>query len=308
MTDINQAKPTNPALIISAMLSILGGLLTLQLWSMYSTVITWMQDPANPAPWITGYYFVANSVVPILAIGGGIFVLIKRSARLNLILAVAIWLVFNFLDLIFQALWLMWQGDLASFDFNTMISIVLPILSTTELYAFASLIFLLNPILAFVANSVSRKTPNAAAAAAMATSATQTANQGEQQMSNQQPTGYDPQTGAPLYGQPAQGQPTGYDPQTGAPIYQQAPQSWPKPESQLPLVSLILAFFFPLAGIIVGHIALGQMKRNEIPSSNEGMAKAGLILSYVFTAITVVIVFAWVAIFATMMNMDYYDY
>ena len=124
-------------------------------------------------------------------------------------------------------------------------------------------------------------------------------------VSNQQPTGYDPQTGAPIYGQ---GQAIGYDSTTGAPIYAQPgqPQAWPKPESQLPLIALILAFFFPIAGIVVGHIALGQMKRNEIPSTNQGMAKAGLILGYVFTALTVVVVVAYIAIFASIMGGGYY--
>ncbi len=36
------------------------------------------------------------------------------------------------------------------------------------------------------------------------------------------PIGYDPQTGQPIYQQPQQPQITGYDPQTGQPIYQQA--------------------------------------------------------------------------------------
>ena len=130
-------------------------------------------------------------------------------------------------------------------------------------------------------------------------------------MSNQQPSGYDPQTGAPIYGQPVQGQPIGYDSQTGAPIYGQPaqPQAWPKPESPLPLIALIGAFFFPLVGIIVGHIALGQMRRGEIPSSNQGMAKAGLILGYVFSALTAIIVVAYIIIFAVAMGgYDGYGY
>jgi hypothetical protein len=123
-------------------------------------------------------------------------------------------------------------------------------------------------------------------------------------MSNQQPSGYDPQTGAPIYGQPAQSQPIGYDAQTGAPIYGQPaqPQAWPKPESSLPLIALIGAFFFPLVGIIVGHIALGQMRRGEIPSSNQGIAKAGLILGYVFSALTAIIVVAYIVIIAVAMG------
>lgn len=112
-------------------------------------------------------------------------------------------------------------------------------------------------------------------------------------MSDQQPIGYDPQTGAPIYAQ----------------VNQAQPQAWPKPESQLPLIALIGAFFFPIVGIIVGHIALGQMKRGEIPSSNQGLAKAGLILGYVFTALTILAIIAYIAIFAAAMSGGYgYDY
>lgn len=53
-------------------------------------------------------------------------------------------------------------------------------------------------------------------------------------------------------------------------------------ESNLPLAALILAFFVPLAAVIVGHISLSQMKQGLISSRNLGMAKAGLILGYVF--------------------------
>ena len=138
-------------------------------------------------------------------------------------------------------------------------------------------------------------------------------------MTNQQPIGYDPQTGAPIYGQPAQAQPIGYDPQTGAPIYGQPAQAQPigydpqtgapiyqpvymRPESQLPLVALIGGILFPLLGIIVGHIALSQMKRGEIPSSNMGLAKTGLILGYSFMALGFVALFIYIALFAAIVG------
>jgi hypothetical protein len=119
-------------------------------------------------------------------------------------------------------------------------------------------------------------------------------------MTNQQPIGYDPQTGAPIYGQPAQAQPIGYDPQTGAPIYSQP--GYMRPESQLPLVALIGGILFPLLGIIVGHIALSQMKRGEIPSSNMGLAKTGLILGYAFMALGFVALFIYIALFAAIVG------
>jgi hypothetical protein len=122
-------------------------------------------------------------------------------------------------------------------------------------------------------------------------------------MSNQQPIGYDPQTGAPIYAQPVQPQPIGFDPQTGAPIYQ---PGYMRPESQLPLIALLGGILFPLLGIIVGHIALGQMKRGEIPSSNMGLAKIGLILGYVFMGLGFLAVIAYVAIFAAFASSGLY--
>ena len=123
-------------------------------------------------------------------------------------------------------------------------------------------------------------------------------------MTNQQPIGYDPQTGAPIYAQPAQAQPVGYDPQTGAPIYAQT--GYMRPESPLPLIALIGGFLFPLLGIIVGHIALGQMKRGEIPSTNMSLAKTGLILGYVFMALGVVALVIYIALFAALAGSGLY--
>jgi len=104
------------------------------------------------------------------------------------------------------------------------------------------------------------------------------------QPNNQQPIGYDPQTGAPIYGQPG----------------------YMRPESQLPLIALIGGILFPLLGIIVGHIALGQMKRGEIPASNMGLAKTGLILGYVFMGLGILAAIAYIAIFAAFASSGLY--
>jgi hypothetical protein len=79
-----------------------------------------------------------------------------------------------------------------------------------------------------------------------------------------------------------------------------------RPESQLPLIALIGAILFPLVGIIVGHIALGQMKRGEIPSSNMGLAKIGLILGYVFMALGILAVVAYIVLFAAIVGPGLY--
>ncbi len=59
----------------------------------------------------------------------------------------------------------------------------------------------------------------------------------------------------------------------------------PASDSALPVLSLVFAFLFPIAGAIMGHIALGQMNRGQIVDNNRGLAKAGLILGWVFTGL-----------------------
>jgi hypothetical protein len=46
-----------------------------------------------------------------------------------------------------------------------------------------------------------------------------------------------------------------------------------------------MAFVFPLAGAIIGHVALNQMRDGRIVDTNRSLAKAGLILGWVFTAL-----------------------
>lgn len=55
--------------------------------------------------------------------------------------------------------------------------------------------------------------------------------------------------------------------------------------SNLPILALVGSFVIPLAGVILGHMAISQMNRGEISSSNRNLAKAGLIVGYVFTGI-----------------------
>jgi hypothetical protein len=55
--------------------------------------------------------------------------------------------------------------------------------------------------------------------------------------------------------------------------------------SNLPIFALVGAFFFPIVGVVLGHISLSQMKKGQIPSDNRGLALAGLILGYVFIGI-----------------------
>lgn len=54
----------------------------------------------------------------------------------------------------------------------------------------------------------------------------------------------------------------------------------------LAIIALVAAFVVPLAGIICGHIALGQIKRSG--ESGRGLALAGTVLGYVFTVFYVI--------------------
>jgi peptidyl-prolyl cis-trans isomerase B (cyclophilin B) len=59
--------------------------------------------------------------------------------------------------------------------------------------------------------------------------------------------------------------------------------------ANLPLFALIGAFIIPLAGIILGHLSLSYMKKGQLSDQNKGMAKAGLILGYVFVGLSMFI-------------------
>ncbi len=67
--------------------------------------------------------------------------------------------------------------------------------------------------------------------------------------------------------------------------YAAAPAS--KPTNVLAIIALIGAFVFPLAGIICGHIALGQIKKTG--EGGHGLALWGTILGYVFTILWLLI-------------------
>lgn len=60
-----------------------------------------------------------------------------------------------------------------------------------------------------------------------------------------------------------------------------------RPTNVLAIIALVAAFVVPLAGIIVGHIALGQIKKTG--EAGHGLALAGTVLGYVFTALYLVI-------------------
>jgi len=61
------------------------------------------------------------------------------------------------------------------------------------------------------------------------------------------------------------------------------------PLSNLPIFALVGAFVIPIAGIILGHLSISQMNKGIISNQNRGMAMAGLILGYVFIALSILL-------------------
>jgi len=59
----------------------------------------------------------------------------------------------------------------------------------------------------------------------------------------------------------------------------------PQGDSALPVLALVFAFLFPPVGAIIGHVALGQMNKGQILDTNKSLAKAGVILGWVFTGL-----------------------
>lgn len=55
------------------------------------------------------------------------------------------------------------------------------------------------------------------------------------------------------------------------------------------ILSLVFAFFFPLLGVIFGHIARSQIRRTG--EQGDGLALAGLIIGYISLAATLVSIF-----------------
>jgi hypothetical protein len=108
------------------------------------------------------------------------------------------------------------------------------------------------------------------------------------------PPGYTP---APGYEQPQQ-QPYGYAQPQGYPQPYAAPM--PTGTNGLAIASLICAFFIPIVAIILGHIALNQIKQTG--QEGRGLALAGTILGYVFTGIGLIIACIYVIAIAAILN------
>lgn len=111
---------------------------------------------------------------------------------------------------------------------------------------------------------------------------------GPQQGGAPQQSGYGQQGGYPP--QNGYGQQNGYPQQNGGqPSYPTYGTPYPQAPGTnvLAIVTLVAAFVVPLVGVITGHIALNQLKTSG--EQGEGLAKAGLIISYVYCGIVAVV-------------------
>jgi peptidyl-prolyl cis-trans isomerase B (cyclophilin B) len=75
-------------------------------------------------------------------------------------------------------------------------------------------------------------------------------------------------------------------------VYAGYPQA--APTNTLAIASLVCAFVFAPLGIIFGHVSLSQIKKSG--EEGRGLALAGLIISYLFTAF-MILVLVWVVVF-----------
>lgn len=64
------------------------------------------------------------------------------------------------------------------------------------------------------------------------------------------------------------------------------------------LISIVLAFLAPIAGIVFGHLALGQIKRNG--DAGRGLALTGLIVGYAYFVMIAIIVILYIGVIALM--------
>ncbi|GGF40137.1 DUF4190 domain-containing protein [Subtercola lobariae] len=93
---------------------------------------------------------------------------------------------------------------------------------------------------------------------------------------------------------PAQYSPAQYPPAQYASPAQYAPNPYPAAAATnvFAIVALVLAFVVPIGAIVVGHIALSQIKRTG--EQGRGIALAGTIIGYAFTILAILAVLAYV--------------
>jgi hypothetical protein len=106
---------------------------------------------------------------------------------------------------------------------------------------------------------------------------------------------------------PPANQPTYYPPAGQPPPYSGAPQPpgyynpglapMPVSTSGWAIASLICSLVgVPLLGVIFGFIALNEISNSAGRIAGEGMAKAGIIIGFVFMALGIVLIIIWIIV------------
>lgn len=121
------------------------------------------------------------------------------------------------------------------------------------------------------------------------------------------PQGVHPQQGASGQQPTAPLPPSAPQPPMGAPDYTRAaaaPQAPQTPSTRMgdtntfAVLAIVFAFIAPLAGIIFGHLALGQIKRNG--DAGRGIGLTGLIISYASFVLIAILIFVYVGFLVMM--------
>ncbi len=78
------------------------------------------------------------------------------------------------------------------------------------------------------------------------------------------------------------------------------------PTSGMAVAALVLAFFVPLVGLILGYSARNEIRRSEGAKSGDGLATAAIVLGWIFTIIGIVVGVIYVVYFASLASNYYY--
>jgi peptidyl-prolyl cis-trans isomerase B (cyclophilin B) len=118
------------------------------------------------------------------------------------------------------------------------------------------------------------------------------------------PYGQDSPYGEPQPSYPAQPYPQAYPYPYPYPYPAQPAQ--PRPTNAMAIASIVCAFVLAPLGVIFGHISLVQIKKTG--EEGRGLAIAGLIVGYVITFLTIVIVFiSFVLVYLAAKSLDRID-
>ena len=74
-----------------------------------------------------------------------------------------------------------------------------------------------------------------------------------------------------------------------------APPYGPPKTNVLAIIAFVAAFVVPIAAIVLGHISVSQLRTSG--EQGRGLAIAGLVVGYVFTAIGVLFFILWFTLF-----------